>query len=126
MPIYDFQFVFLDAEGNVNNSPYHKIGFEKYDIKQRAVDGWWDCSHPEELCGKLDIRSVKLVRVWNLDKQTEVAAHKYMRGGTLKRKAHNEFYIEGENYEQMVEMLDSLRGHRCTPVSYTHLRAHET
>ena len=40
MPVYDYQFVFLDKEGNINNSPYHKIGFEKYDIKQRAVDGW--------------------------------------------------------------------------------------
>ena len=94
MPIYDFQFVFLDAEGNVNNSPYHKIGFEKYDIKQRAVDGWWDCSHPEELCGKLDIRSVKLVHLWHLDKQAEEAAHKHMRGGTLKRKAHNEIWLD--------------------------------
>ena len=48
-----------------------------------------------------------MVRVWDLDKKTEEAAHKYMRGGTLKRKAHNEFYIEGENYERMVKLLDN-------------------
>ncbi len=85
---------------------WHKIGYDQYNIRQRAIDGWWDCSHPEELCGKLDVRHVKLIRVWwKLDKKTEQDAHKMARGGTLKRKAHNEFYAEGSDYELMLTIL---------------------
>ncbi len=44
--------------------------------------------------------------MWDFEKNVETQAHKLMRGGTLKRRAHNEFYAEGDDYEDMLSLLN--------------------
>ena len=87
MPVYAYRFV---------GTPWVKVGYEKHDVTTRAADGWWNCSHPPELCQKLDIRHVELIGVWQMSKEEEMAMHRHFHGEGPKT------------------------------VSYTHLRAHET
>ncbi len=60
------------------DTPWIKVGYAK-DAIRRAADGWWDCSHPQELCFKLDISHAILLGVWNMTKAEEDKLSKHFR-----------------------------------------------
>ena len=82
MTVYAYHFV---------DTPWIKVGYAK-DALTRAADGWWECSHPQECCYKLDIRHVTLLGVWEMTKQDEQKLHAHFHGEKLQRHSHNEFY----------------------------------
>ena len=82
MAVYAYHF---------KDTEWIKLGYAK-DVTQRAIDGWWDCSHPPEVCKKLDIRHVTLLGTWAMSKDDEDKMHKHFRGNILHRHSHNEFY----------------------------------
>ena len=83
MPVYVYYFV---------DTPWIKVGFDINDVIQRATDGFWENSHPQELCYKLDIRHAHLWGVWDMTKTEEESLHKHFHGPILRRYEHNEFY----------------------------------
>ena len=83
MPVYVYYFV---------DTPWIKVGFDINDVIQRATDGFWENSHPQELCYKLDIRHAHLWGVWEMTKTEEQSLHHYFHGPILRRHEHNEFY----------------------------------
>ena len=83
MPVYVYYFV---------DTPWIKVGFDINDVIQRATDGFWENSHPQELCYKLDIRHAHLWGGWEMTKTEEQSLHKHFHGPILRRYEHNEFY----------------------------------
>ena len=82
MPIYAFQW----EEGWV------KLGWAN-DAMQRASDGWWENSHPTDLCGKLCPPHCELTGLWEGTKEEEKALQEQFNEGMLKKgDVHNEFY----------------------------------
>ena len=82
MPIYSFQW----EEGWV------KLGWAN-DAMQRASDGWWENSHPTDLCGKLCPPHCELTGLWEGTKEEEKALQEQFNEGMLKKgDVHNEFY----------------------------------
>ena len=73
-----------------------KVGWAK-DPMQRAIDGWWENSHPKELCGKLCPLHYELLGLWEGTQEEEKALHEQWNEGILSRKdCHNEFYEVSE------------------------------
>ena len=60
---------------------------------QRASDGFWENSHPTDLCGKLCPPHCKLIGLWEGTKEEENALQEQFNEGKLKKgDVHNEFY----------------------------------
>ena len=69
-----------------------KVGWSKTPM-QRASDGWWENSHPTDLCGKLCPPHCKLIGLWEGTKEEENALQEQFNEGILKKgDVHNEFY----------------------------------
>ena len=69
-----------------------KVGWSKTPM-QRASDGFWENSHPTDLCGKLCPPHCKLIGLWEGTKEEENALQEQFNEGILKKgDAHNEFY----------------------------------
>ena len=69
-----------------------KLGWSKTPM-QRASDGFWENSHPTDLCGKLCPPHCKLIGLWEGTKEEENALQEQFNEGILKKgDAHNEFY----------------------------------
>ena len=83
MTVYAYHFV---------DTPWIKVGYAHPDVIQRASDGWWDCSHPQECCYKLDIHHVILLGTWEMTKEDEQKLHTHFHGDKLHRHSHTEFY----------------------------------
>ena len=80
MPVYAYYFV---------DTLWIKVGYAD-DVIQRATDGWWENSHPEDLHYKLDIRHALLLGNWTMTKEEEEKLHRHFRGapGTLPLKRY--------------------------------------
>ena len=60
---------------------------------QRASDGWWENSHPTDLCGKLSPPHCRLIGLWEGATEEEEALQEQFNEGMLKKSdVHNEFY----------------------------------
>ena len=70
-----------------------KLGWAK-DPGQRAANGFWENSHPKELCGKLCLPHFECIGLWECpEKETEEELQRQFNAGELKRKDnYNEFY----------------------------------
>ena len=73
-----------------------KVGWA-CDPMQRASDGWWENSHPKELCGKLCPPHCELLGLWEGTQEEEKALQEQWNEGVLKHQdCHNEFYEASE------------------------------
>ena len=71
-----------------------KVGYVDKDPIQRASEGWWENSHPTQLCKKLGPPYCEFIGLWKCENEAdEKRLHEQFNEGILKHNdSHNEFY----------------------------------